>query len=292
MSMGPTRRGRAASHEPPAPARWAARRPRPQRKTHHLLLAPLALLVTAALLVLVGCGGTTTGASGSGDGTAQINVFAAASLTDAFTKLGEQFTAAHPGVKVAFNFAGSPDLAMQIQQGAPADVVATADDTTMSSIASLAGQPTTFARNRLAIAVEPGNPKGIKSLSDLAAAGLKVVLAAPQVPAGKYALQAFAKQGVTVKPVSLEDSVKGVVTKVALGEADAGIVYVTDIAAAKGTVQGVTIPAGQNVIATYPIAVVKASTQAQDAQAFVSLVLSSAGQQTLKAYGFLPLAQD
>ena len=200
------------------------------------------------------------------------------------------YTAAHPGTKVAFNFAGSQDLVAQLQQGAPADVLATADTKTMDLVADLTGAPETFAGNKLAIAVAPGNPEGIESLDDLAREDLKVVLAAPEVPAGKYAQQVLDKAGVTVKPVSLEESVKGVVTKVSLGEADAGIVYVTDISAAGGEIDGVEISNDMNVIAMYPIAVVTASEYADTAKAFVDFVLSSEGLQVLQDYGFLPPA--
>jgi molybdate transport system substrate-binding protein len=136
--------------------------------------------------------------------------------------------------------------------------------------------------------VEKGNPKGVKGLDDLARPDLKVVLAAPDVPAGKYAAEILGKAGVAVKPVSQEDNVKAVVTKVSLGEADAGIVYVTDITAGGAKVEGVDIPREQNVLATYPIATVKASRAPDEAQAFMDLVLSAEGQQVLKQYGFLP----
>ena len=245
-----------------------------------------ALLLLVAVLVAA-CGGNKTTA-GSGSSATEIKVFAAASLTAAFTKLGTDFTAAHSGTKVTFNFAGSQALATQIQQGAPADVFASADTTNMDKVKSLVGTPQLFASNPLQIVVAPGNPKGIKGLADLARKDLKVVMEAPTVPAGKYAGQALAAQHVTVKPVSLEDNVKAVVTKVSLGEADAGIVYVTDVAAAKGKVAGVDIPKDQNVPATYPIAVVTASKHAQDAQAFMDLVRSTQGQQVLQSFGFLP----
>ena len=248
------------------------------------ILPFVALLIALPLVVAAGCGGS----SSSGGGQRELTVFAAASLTDAFTRLGDQFTAAHPEVKVTFNFAGSSDLVAQLQQGAPADALATADSTNMDKVAGQTGAPTDFAGNKLMIAVEPGNPKHITGLADLAAKDLKVVLAAPEVPAGRYAQEALAKAGVTVTPVSLEVSVKGVVTKVSLGEADAGIVYVTDVEAAKGTVQGVKIPDAQNVLATYPIATLKDSAHPDDAQAFVDLVLSAEGQKVLADDGFLP----
>ena len=250
--------------------------------------ARLAAALAAAALVLAACGGgdePSDRAPASADG---ITVFAAASLTGAFTELGERFTAANGGAKVTFNFAGSQALATQLQQGAPADVFASADLANMDKVKDLVATPRNFASNRLAIVVERGNPKGIRTLGDLAAGDLKVVLAAPEVPAGKYAAEILGKAGVTVKPVSEEDNVKAVVTKVSLGEADAGIVYVTDVTAGGDKVEGVEIPEDQNVLATYPIATVKASKAADQAQAFMDLVLSAEGQQVLKQYGFLP----
>jgi len=247
-------------------------------------VAVVALL--AALALAAGACGATP-AAGGGE-SRELSVFAAASLTDAFSELGDQFTAAHPGVTVTFNFAGSNDLVTQLQQGAPADVLATADTKNMDAAGDLVGAPQAFAANKLAIAVAPGNPIGITGLADLARKDLKVVLAAPEVPAGKYAQEALATAGVSVEPVSLEVSVKGVVTKVSLGEADAGIVYVTDVAAAAGKLDGIAIPDGQNVLATYPIAALAASAHPDDAKAFVDLVLSPEGRRVLADYGFLP----
>jgi molybdate transport system substrate-binding protein len=248
----------------------------------------LAAVLAVAALVLAACGGGDSG-GGSGSGSAnELKVFAAASLTAAFTDIGKQFTSANGGTKVTFNFAGSQALATQIQQSAPADVFASADLANMGKVKDLVGTPQNFASNLLAIVVEKGNPKGVKGLDDLASPDLKVVLAAEDVPAGRYAKQALDKAGVKVTPVSQEDNVKAVVTKVSLGEADAGIVYVTDVSAGGDKVEGVDIPQTQNVTATYPIATVKA-TKAQDkAQAFMDLVLSAQGQQVLEQYGFLP----
>jgi molybdate transport system substrate-binding protein len=240
------------------------------------------LLVTFAAACGAGSPVSTAGAP------RELDVFAAASLTEAFTELGDEFTAAHPGVTVAFNFAGSNDLVTQLGQGAPADVLATADPESMGAAASLTGAPQAFAANELVIAVEPGNPKGVAGLADLAAEDLKVVLAATEVPAGAYAQEALAKAGVTVQPVSLEVTVKGVVTKISLGEADAGIVYVSDVESAGGEIEGVAIPEAVNVVATYPIATVNDAADPEDAQAFVDLVLSAAGRAVLAEHGFLP----
>jgi molybdate transport system substrate-binding protein len=249
----------------------------------------LAVMPAVAALVVAACGGDDSNSSGGSSGSSnELKVFAAASLTAAFTKLGEDFTAANAGTKVTFNFAGSQALATQIQQAAPADVFASADIPNMDKVKDLVGTPQSFASNLLAIVVEKGNPKGIRSLQDLASSDLKVVLAAEEVPAGKYAKQILDQAGVSVTPVSQEDNVKAVVNKVSLGEADAGIVYVTDVTAGGDKVEGVDIPEDQNVTATYPIATVKASKAQDKAQAFVDLVLSDQGQQVLKQYGFLP----
>jgi molybdate transport system substrate-binding protein len=248
----------------------------------------LAAVLAAMALLLAACGGSDAPWGGSAGSSEEIKVFAAASLTAAFNELGGRYTAANGGTKVSFNFAGSQALATQIQQGAPADVFAPADTTNMGKVKDLVGTPQSFAGNLLQLVVEQGNPKDVKGLEDLARGDLKVVLAAEEVPAGKYAKQVLDKQAVTVKPVSLEDNVKAVVTKVALGEADAGIVYVTDVTAGGDKVQGVDIPAEQNLTATYPIATVKASEHQDKAQAFVDLVRSADGQQVLERFGFLP----
>jgi molybdate transport system substrate-binding protein len=246
----------------------------------------LAAVLAAAALGLAACGGGGSGGSG-GQSPAEIKVFAAASLTAAFTELGRRYTAAQ-GTKVTFNFAGSQALATQIGQGAPADVFASADLDNMAKVKDLVGTPQSFASNRLAIVVEQGNPRGIRTLDDLAGGDVKVVLAAGEVPAGRYAKQVLDRAGVKVTPVSQEDNVKAVVAKVSLGEADAGIVYVTDVAAGGARVEGVDIPREQNVVATYPIATVKAGKAQDAAQAFMDLVLSGQGQQVLHRYGFLP----
>jgi molybdate transport system substrate-binding protein len=246
--------------------------------------AAAALALAAALLAACGGNGGSRGGAGSSD---ELKVFAAASLTAAFGRLGQHFTAAN-GTRVTFDFAGSQGLATQIRQGAPADVFASADTASMDKVRDLVAAPRSFAGNLLQIVVEQGNPKHVKGLQDLSRGDLKVVLAAPDVPAGRYARQALAARHVTVEPVSLEDNVKAVVTKVSLGEADAGIVYVTDVTAGGGKVEGVDIPRDQNVPATYPIATVKASRLQARAQAFVDLVRSGQGQQVLERYGFLP----
>ncbi len=247
-------------------------------------------------LVLAACGSSGSSASGQSSGklTGTVIVFAAASLNSAFDKIGSQFEKAHPGVTVKFSYAGSSSIATQIKQGAPADVFASANGQNMTTVtddALASGTPKVFARNKLEIMVAAGNPMHIKSVSDLAANGVKVAVCAPAVPCGSYSAQVFKKAGVTVKPVSEETSVSSVVTKVSLGEADAGIVYVTDVKAAGSKVAGVAIPADQNVTADYPIVALKDAPNPGAAAAFVSYVLSSSGRDVLTSYGFLPAGQ-
>jgi molybdate transport system substrate-binding protein len=219
-----------------------------------------------------------------------ITVFGAASLTEAFTQIGTDFQKKNKGTTVAFNFNSSSILETQIEQGAPADTFASADTANMDKAVAandIAPKPVIFAKNRLEIAVAPGNPKKIKSLADTVKSGVQLVLCAPEVPCGKYALQAYQEAGVTVPTVPTGTSVKDTLSKVTLGEADAAVVYVTDVKSAKGQVTGVPIPDKHNVIAEYPIATVKATQNATTANAFKSYVLSKAGQATLRKYGFL-----
>ena len=234
-----------------------------------------------ALPVLIAC------LAGRADAQAKnLTVLAAASLTESFGALEKAFEARSPGTDVVMSFAGSPALIAQIQQGAPADVIATADGASMQKLVDgkQAVAPQTFAKNRLAIAVEAGNPKHIQALADLARPELIVVLAAEQVPVGRYAREALAKGGVAVAPRSLEENVKAVVAKVALGEADAGIVYETDVRASP-KVASVAIPDAQNVVASYPIAVLTSAKNADDARAFVAFVLSPEGREILRRAG-------
>jgi molybdate transport system substrate-binding protein len=255
------------------------------------MLRRISLLIVAAAF-LAGCGSTgSAGASPSATTLrGMISVYAAASLTDSFKALGSAFQTAHPGVTVQFNFAGTPTLVTQIEQGAQADVFASADTTNMDKLKAdgfTVGTPQVFAHNQLEIVVAPGNPKGITGLADLAKPGVIYISAAATVPAGKYSLQALAKAGVTVTPKSLETDVKSVVSKVELGEADAGIVYTTDVKAGGSKVQGVPIPTADNVLATYPLVAVKGSKDSDVANAFIAFVLSSGGQSRLASFGFL-----
>ena len=234
-----------------------------------------------------GSGGTGgSGASGSVSGT--VTVFAAASLTEAFTSIGRQFEAAHPGATVRFNFGASSSLAQQIVQGAPADVFASASPKNMTQVAAAgaADAPKNFARNVMEIAVPPGNPAHITGVADLARSGVKVALCQPQVPCGSVAAKVFANAGVTVKPVTLEQDVKSTLTKVELKEVDAGVVYVTDVKSAGAKVTGVVIPADINASTQYPIAALTKAPNSAAARAFVDYVLGPTGQSVLTAAGF------
>ena len=216
-------------------------------------------------------------------------MFAAASLTEPLGTLEGELKRSAPGLNLTYSFSGSGTLVAQVQQGAPADVIATADTESMKRLsdAGLVGTATTFARNKLSMLVEPGNPKGITSLADLSRRDIKLVLGDESVPAGRYAAQALQAAGVVVNPVSTETSVKAAVARVTSGEVDATIVYVTDVKAAGSRGQGVEIPEAQNVVAEYPIAIVAATTQRAAATAFVEAVVHGRGQDTLRTHGFL-----
>nr|WP_235854215.1 molybdate ABC transporter substrate-binding protein [Nonomuraea aridisoli] len=217
-----------------------------------------------------------------------MTVFAAASLTESFTRLGEAFEAAHPGTAVTFNFGSSATLAQQIVQGAPADVFAAASPATMRTVtdASLADEPVTFARNKLEIAVPAGNPANVRVLADLADPGVKVALCAEQVPCGAAAAQALEAAGVRLTPVTLEQDVKATLTKVRLGEVDAALVYRTDVPAAGGEVLGIPFPEADRAVNDYPIVVLGDAPAGDLARRFVELVLSPQGKDVLAKAGF------
>jgi molybdate transport system substrate-binding protein len=254
------------------------------------------LLVAVGLLCLVGTacasdddapGKTPDASSGSVEG--DVTVFAAASLTAAYTQIGEAFMIEHPDATVTFNFASSSDLVTQINEGAPADVFASADQANMTRLTDADGhatEPQVFATNSLQIIVERGNPQGITGLADLADPDILYVTSAPEVPIGRYGLDVLTKAGVTATPVSFEENVKGIVTKVTLGEADAGIVYITDVIAAGDRAEGVDIPADINVLVTYPVAVTEAAPNPAGGQAFVDFLLGEHGQEILASHGF------
>ena len=248
------------------------------------VVGALGLTVMAALCS--SCGTSAPAGSQALSGT--ITVFAASSLNASYTAIGKAFQTLHPGTTVTFTFGGSSMLVSQIQQGAIGDVFASADQPNMQKLIDAgltAESPIVFARNNLEIVVGKGNPKHITSLSDLGRSGLVVVLCAPAVPCGRYAAQAMQKAGVSVRPASQEADVKAVLSKVALGEADAGIVYVTDVKAAGTAVEGVAIPAALNVVAEYPIVILKDSQNRALARAFISYILTD-GRRILAGYGF------
>jgi molybdate transport system substrate-binding protein len=246
-----------------------------------------AIVVSASALAACSDDSDDGGAGGGGDTT--LTVFAAASLTKTFTELGKEFESQHDGVKVEFSFGGSSDLVSQLQQGAPADVFASADEANMEKLTSddlQADDPVDFASNTLEIATPPGNPAGIASFADLGKDGVNVVVCAPEVPCGAAAVKAEQATGVTINPVSEEQSVTDVLAKVSSGEADAGLVYVTDVAAAGDSVEGVTFPESSAIVNTYPIVALKDSKNADLAQEFIDLVTSDKGQSILEEAGF------
>jgi molybdate transport system substrate-binding protein len=243
-------------------------------------------IISAGVLLLASCAEPNATATPE---IKDLNVFAAASLTNGFTKAGGGFERLAVRVRLTFNFGSSSTLATQIGNGAQADVYASADEANMSKIVDadlVDGAPTVFASNRLEIVVAAANPKRIAALDDLARPDVVLVLAAPNVPAGRYALEALARAGVAAKPASQELDVRAVLNKVSLGEADAGIVYVTDVKSADSRVTGIEIPEQHQVLARYPVAVVKGSKNAQLAHGFIEYLLSPAGQDVLATYGF------
>jgi molybdate transport system substrate-binding protein len=249
---------------------------------HSRLLAVFGVLLLA---LISGCGSSEQPAAQN----TKIIVFAAASLKKTFTDIGEQFKAENHGSSVEFSFAGSSDLVTQLTQGAPADVFASADTKNMDKAAQaglLAGDPVNFASNTLTIAVAPGNPKKIASFKDLTQQGLNVVVCAPQVPCGSATQKVEQATGVMLNPVSEESSVSDVLNKVTTGQADAGIVYVTDAIGSGDKVAAVAFPEAAGAVNTYPIAVLKGSKNPQLARKFVDLVTGESGQKVLNAAGF------
>jgi molybdate transport system substrate-binding protein len=252
-----------------------------------LVMAALAAVAVAGCSSSSSSSPSSSGSSGS-SATGTITVFAAASLTEAFTQLGKQFEAAHKGDTVKFSFGPSSGLATQITSGAPADVFASASPGTMQDVVSAgdASSPENFAKNTAEVAVPPNNPAKVKSVNDLAKKSVKVALCQPQVPCGEVAAEVFKNVGITVKPVTLQPDVKSVLTQVETGNVDAGMVYVTDVMAAGSKVVGVAVPASDNASTLYPIATIKGSKHQSEAQAFMNYVLSPTGQQVLTAAGF------
>lgn len=270
------------------------------RAPHRWPALPLAAVV-GGVAVLAACGSTPEEASGSDSGpstespttaTGTLTIFAAASLRDAFTDLGQEFEDTHPGAEVVFSFGGSSDLVTQLIGGAPADAFASADQANMDKATDaglMDAPPAPFTSNTLTIVVPPGNPGAVTSFADLATPDLAVVVCAPEVPCGRATERLEAATGVTVSPVSEESSVTDVLNKVVTGEADAGLVYVTDARGAVESVETVAaVPEAAAVVNTYPIAVLADALQPRLAQDFVDLVLSPQGQQVLAEAGFAP----
>ncbi|HEY8516318.1 MAG TPA: molybdate ABC transporter substrate-binding protein [Candidatus Binatia bacterium] len=253
------------------------------RAARRALATRAARIVVAALACVV--------ATAAPARARELTVSAAASLTAAFAEIGHAFEKSSPGMTVRTNFAGSSTLVRQILEGAPVDVFASADEANMQKLVdadAVEGRPETFARNRLTILVQRGNPKGIAGVADLARPDVVVALCAPEVPAGRYAREIFARAGVALPATSQELDVRAVVTRVALGEADAGIVYATDARAAGETVAEVAIPDAQNVIARYPVAVLRDAKHPDEGRAFVRFLLGEQAQGILARHGFLP----
>jgi molybdate transport system substrate-binding protein len=269
------------------------------------LRGSIAMLCILAV-TLTACGGsaaTNTSLPAAIPAGGPLTVFAAASLTESFTATKAAFEKANPGITVTYNFAGSPALVTQLTQGAPADLFASADQPNMENAVNgrvIAGTPRIFAKNKLVIIVPKDNRAGIMTPKDLAKPGVKFDTAQASVPVGAYTQQALGnfsklpeygadfKANVNKNIVSQEDNVKAIVQKVILGEADAGIVYATDAQASKDKLTEIDIPDAQNVIATYPVAVVKGAKQAALGQKFIDYLLSSEGQAIMRTYGFAP----
>jgi molybdate transport system substrate-binding protein len=267
----------------------------------------LPRLLTSLAVVLVLAGGAGMPVAGAATSTPPLSVFAAASLTDAFGVLGKVLQSREPGLRVTFNFAGSQQLALQIAQGAKADVFASADQRWMTDVQRrglVMGVPREFVRNRLVIIVPRSNPAKITRLQDLARTGIKFVIAADAVPAGRYAREALTKLGdapefgkdyaqkVLHNVVSEEENVRAVVTKVRLGEADAGAVYRSDVTATvSGSVQIIDIPDPYNVLAGYSIVRLKGAPNPEGADQFISLTVSPMGQHVLNGLNFIPVPQ-
>ena len=259
----------------------------------------LGAALASALLLATACGGSGSGgadagsAGGPGGGqpklSGEVVVFAASSLTEAFGKLAKDFEAAHPGVHMKFSFAGSSELGPQITSGAPADVFAAASPTTMEDVVkagATASKPELFARNQLEIAVPPGNPGNVKGLEDFARPDLKIAVCAPEVPCGEAAQEVFDIGHVKARPDTLEQEVKAVVTKVQLGEVDAGMVYQSDVQFAGDKVEGINFPEAAKAINDYQIATITDAPNPAGAKAWMQYVLSPHGQKTLENFGF------
>jgi len=259
--------------------------PHPRRAMKRLISCAMA---ASALVTAAACGSDDPG-EGSATEDTTLTVYAAASLTGTFEEIAQEFESANDGVEVDFNLAGSSDLVAQIQEGAPVDVFASADEANMEKLTAddLQGsEPETFASNTLQIAVPPDNPAGVESFADLGEEALNLVICAPEVPCGTAAQTVAESAGVTLAPVSEEQSVTDVLAKVTTGEADAGLVYATDVIAAGDDVEGIEFEESSAAVNVYPIATVAESADADLAQEFVDLVLDETGQSILAEAGF------
>ncbi|MET9130467.1 molybdate ABC transporter substrate-binding protein [Streptomyces antibioticus] len=273
-----------------ASARRVRRTPRTLRAAGAGVAVLLALSACSSSDDSDSAGSSPSASGGSEKLSGTVTVFAAASLKESFTALGEEFEKAHPGTKVTFNFGGSDSLAASITGGAPADVFASASPKTMKIVTDAkdnATEPVTFVRNQLEIATLPGNPDKITSLKDLTKSGLKVVLCDKEVPCGAAVQKALDASGLMLTPVSYEQDVKSALTKVELKEADAAVVYKTDVNAAGDKVEGVDFPESADAVNDYPIALLKDAPNAGAAEAFIALVQSPEGQKVLTGAGFL-----
>lgn len=252
--------------------------------------AARAVLALSGTLLLAGCQGAASEAAPSPDAddrlTGTVTVFAAASLTESFEAIAEAFEGEHPGVEIVAQYGGSGALATQLLEAAPADVFATANETTMQLAADVVGVPTVFATNTLVIAVPAGNPAGVDGLADLADPGLRIALCDVVVPCGSAALAVLEAQGVVARPDTLEEDVTAVTTKVSLGEVDAALVYLTDARAAGEAVETIEVPGAEKIVNRYSIAVVEATPNPDAAEAFIDWVLSARGREVLSAAGF------
>ncbi|MFD0263875.1 molybdate ABC transporter substrate-binding protein [Kitasatospora indigofera] len=268
--------------------------------TRRLVVAAAAALALSLGATACGSDGGKTGADAAATATGsasaaapklsgEVNVFAAASLTGTFTELGKKFETNYPGVKVKFNFGGSSALAQSINSGAPADVFAAASTSTMKTVSDAGGVNGTaanFVRNTLTIAVPKGNPKHVATLKDLTTPGVKVALCAKEVPCGAAAVTALKAAGVDLTPVTLEQDVKGALTKVELGEVDASLVYKTDVKADAAKIDGVDFPEAEKAVNDYPIAALAKAPNKDGAAAFVAYIQSAEAKQVLTAAGF------
>lgn len=250
-----------------------------RQMTWHRAAAPIGLALTLA---------ASAGCSGDGDRT-RLTVLAASSLTDAFTDLEATYESSHPDIDVALSFDSSSTLAAQVVAGAPADVIATADETTMAVVADqdlLAGPPVEFARNTLVLVTPSDNPAGFAGVRDLERSDVQLAVCVPEAPCGQATARLLELDGIEASPVTFEDNVRSVLTKVRIGQVDAGIVYVSDAQAAGDAVTTISIPNSSQVVNVDPIGVIAGSDNPDAAQDWVDLVLSDAGQQTLASYGF------